>query len=134
MFLNLLNQKEKEVFFNLVKAIVEADDVLHDSEIKILEEYKKEMEISISNTEEDIESLIEYLNKNSTLKIKRAIFVELLSLAFCDGEFSSEENKIIEKLSKGFEFDNNISEEVIDLLDSYTSSYRAITNFIEKGE
>ena len=70
----------------------------------------------------------------STLQIKRIVFIELMALAFADGNYAVEEKKLIQQISDAFNFDQAFVERAIDLEDAYTFAYMSLVNLVDKGE
>ena len=136
MFLNSLNSKEKDNFMKLAVALIKADGVVDISEKEILDVYANEMRIKSYDLEilTNIDDIIKEFATESTSQTKRVIFVELLALAYADGEYVVEERNIIQKLAEAFELDKDFIEKVIGLEDAYTSVYKTLINLVTKGE
>lgn len=136
MFLNSLNPTEKDNFIKLAVAIIKADGIIEESEMQILSAYANEMQISVCNLEEqcDTVKVIQQFANESTLQIKRIIFLELLTLAFADGNYAVEEKALVQQLATAFKFDLTFIEHAINLTDAYVAAYTSLVNFVEKGE
>lgn len=136
MFLSNLKQQEKEIFIALANEVIKADGVIQESEKQIMAEYVKEM--SIDNLTppdiDDLDKMIQELASISSNQNKRIIFVELLALAFVDGEFAIEEKQIVNKVASAFGFNDAIIERVVNLQDAYTSAYMSIVEFVNEGK
>ena len=136
MFLNSLNPTEKDNFMKLAVAVIKADGVVEESEKQILSAYANEMLIPICNLDEqyDTDSIIKEFAMTSTLQTKRIIFLELLALAFADGNYAAEEKALVQQLADAFEFDRAFIEQAINLEDAYVAAYMSLVNLVEKGE
>lgn len=136
MFLNSLNPTEKDNFMKLAVAVIKADGVVEESEKQILSAYANEMLIPICNLDEqcDVDSIIKELAMTSTPQTKRIIFLELLALAFADGNYATEEKALVQQLADAFEFDKAFIEQAIYLEDAYVAAYMSLVNLVEKGE
>lgn len=136
MFLNSLNPTEKDNFMKLAVAVIKADDVVEESEKRILSAYANEMQIPVYNIEEqsDTDSIIKEFAMNSTSQTKRIVFLELLALAFADGSYVAEEKALVQQLVDAFEFDRTFIEQAINLEDAYVAAYMSLVNLVEKGE
>lgn len=136
MFLNLLNTTEKSNFMKLAMAVIKADGIIEDSEKQILSAYANEMQIDICNIEEqvDTEKIIKEYAMNSTVQTKRIVFIELLALAFADGNYAIEEKTLIQQLANAFDIDRTFIEKAINLEDAYMTAYMSLINMVEKGE
>lgn len=136
MFLNSLNPTEKGNFMKLAVAVIKADGVVEESEKQILSAYANEMQIPVCNLDEqyDTDSIIKEFAMTSTLQTKRIIFLELLALAFADGNYAAEEKALVQQLADAFEFDRAFIEQAINLEDAYVAAYMSLVNLVEKGE
>ena len=136
MFLNLLNTTEKSNFMKLAMAVIKADGIIEDSEKQILSAYANEMQIHICNIEEqvDTEKIIKEYAMNSTVQTKRIVFLELLALAFADGNYAIEEKTLIQQLANAFDIDRTFIEKAINLEDAYMTACMSLINMVEKGE
>lgn len=136
MFLNSLNSTEKDNFMKLAVAVIKADGVVKESEKQILSVYSNEMQISVFNLEEqgDTDKIIEEFAMKSTVQTKRIVFLELLALAFADGNYGAEEKTLVQQLANAFEIDRTFIEQAINLEDAYMASYMSLVNLVEKGE
>lgn len=136
MFLNSLNSTEKDNFMKLAVAVIKADGVVEESEKQILSAYANEMQIPVCNLDEqyDTDSIIKEFAMTSTLQTKRIIFLELLALAFADGNYAAEEKALVQQLADAFEFDRTFIEQAINLEDAYVAAYMSLVNLVEKGE
>ena len=136
MFLNSLNPTEKDNFMKLAVAVIKADGIVEESEKQILSAYANEMLIPICNLDEqcDVDSIIKEFAMTSTPRTKRIIFLELLALAFADGNYATEEKTLVQQLADAFEFDKVFIEQAINLEDAYVAAYMSLVNLVEKGE
>ena len=136
MFLNSLNPTEKDNFMKLAVAVIKADGIVEESEKQILSTYANEMQIPICNLDGqgNIDKIVKEFATNSTLQTKRIVFLELLSLAFVDGSYTTEEKVLIQQLANAFELDRAFIEQAINLEDAYMAVYMSLVNLVEKGE
>lgn len=136
MFLNSLSPTEKDNFMRLAIAVINTDGVVEESEKQILSAYANEMQIPVCNLDEqcDVDSIIKEFAMTSTLQTKRIIFLELLALAFADGNYAVEEKTLIQQLADAFEFDRAFIEQAINLEDTYVAAYMSLVYLVEKGE
>lgn len=136
MFLNSLNPTEKDNFMKLAIAVIKADGVVEESEKQILSAYANEMQIPVCNLDEqcDADNIIKEFAMTSTPQTKRIVFLELLALAFADGNYAAEEKVLVQQLADAFEFDRAFIEQAINLEDAYVAAYMSLVNLVEKGE
>ena len=125
MFLNSLNPTEKDNFMKLAVAVIKADGVVEESEKQILSAYANEMLIPICNLDEqcDVDSIIKEFAMTSTPLTKRIIFLELLALAFADGNYATEEKTLVQQLADAFEFDRAFVKQAINFEDTHVAAY-----------
>jgi DnaJ-domain-containing protein 1 len=136
MFLNSLNPTEKDNFMKLAMTLIKADGVVEESEKQILSAYANEMQIQVRSLDEqcDTDKVIEELAKSSSLKTRRIIFLELLALAFADGNYVAEEKELLKCLANAFELDRTFIDRAVNLEDAYVAAYMSLVNLVEKGE
>lgn len=136
MFLNSLNPTEKDNFMRLAMTLIKADGVVEESEKQILSAYANEMQIQVRSLDEqcDTDKVIEELAKSSSLKTRRIIFLELLALAFADGNYVAEEKELLKCLANAFELDRTFIDRAVNLEDAYVAAYMSLVNLVEKGE
>ncbi len=136
MFLKSLNSREKDHFLKLAMAIMKADGVIGESKKLMLSDYANEMKITSFNLEERCETdkIIEEFVMTSTPKTKRIVFLELLALAFADGNYSTEEKTLVQQLANAFKLEKTFIERAKNLQDAYLTVYTSLVNLIEKGE
>lgn len=136
MFLNSLNPTEKDNFMKLAMTLIKADGVVEESEKQILSAYANEMQIQVRSLDEqcDTDKVIEELAKSSSLKTRRIIFLELLALAFADGNYVAEEKELLKCLANAFELDKTFIDRAVNLEDAYVAAYMSLVNLVEKGE
>lgn len=136
MFLNSLNPTEKDNFMKLAMTLIKADGVVEESEKQILSAYANEMHIQVRSLDEqcDTDKVIEELAKSSSLKTRRIIFLELLALAFADGNYVAEEKELLKCLANAFELDRTFIDRAVNLEDAYVAAYMSLVNLVEKGE
>lgn len=136
MFLNSLNPTEKDNFMKLAVAVIKADGIVEESEKQILSAYANEMQIPVCNLDEqsNTDNIIKEFAVNSTLQTKRIVFLELLALAFADGNYTAEEKALVQQIASAFELDKAFIEQAINIEDAYMAAYMSLVNLVEKGE
>lgn len=136
MFLNSLNPTEKDNFMKLAMVMIKADGIVEDSEKQMMSAYANEMQITVRDFDEhdEIDRAIEEFAMNSTAQTKRIVFLELLALAFADGDHAAEEKALMRRLADTFGLDREFIEQAINLEDAYLAVYSSLVNLIEKGE
>lgn len=132
MFLATLNKNEKEQFLSLAVAVIKADGVVEEAEKEMLNAYATEMQVNLSNItiKDDVENVISSLANSSTETTQRAIFVELLALAFADGDYAAEEKEVVQKVAQGFGLKADFIERAVNLQDSFTAVCSSLECYI----
>ncbi|MGL4774086.1 MAG: hypothetical protein ACRC2K_11010 [Clostridium sp.] len=99
MFLNELKKEEALSFLNLVNIFSKVDNVLAKEEKELIKDYVEELglqEEQLGNV--SYEEVLANL-KNSTDRVKRIIYFELIGLALVDGEYEENEVDFLDKLA-----------------------------------
>ena len=120
----------------LAVAVIKADGIVEESEKQILSAYANEMQIPVCNLDEqsNTDNIIKEFAVNSTLQTKRIVFLELLALAFADGNYTAEEKALVQQIASAFELDKAFIEQAINIEDAYMAAYMSLVNLVEKGE
>lgn len=131
MLLRNLTDREKEIFLNLAHAVIAADKILEEKEKQYFEHYIREMVFDSSNLQfvSDITPMIVELSA-STCQTKRAMFVELISLAYIDGSVCKEEEMILSRLASAFGITEQEVETIVRLQKEYMDAYNSIVSFV----
>lgn len=102
MFLKELNKDESMCFLNLVSIFAKVDNKFAKEEKVLVDEYREELGI---HTEEiktiEYDEIINIL-KESSDRLKKIIYFELVGLALVDGEYEDEEIDFLEKIAAEF--------------------------------
>lgn len=130
MFLDVLNQEEREKCMQLFSQIIKVDDDYNDYEQEILERYLLELGFtSLPDITDSLEDLIDYFAAKSD-SIKRILYFELCGLIMADEAIRPEEQQVLDSIIRKFEIDpeimEQISKSVIDLKAVYDNIYRIL--------
>lgn len=122
MFLSVLNDDEKKIFGCLINKLAHIDGILSEEENELLCNYKFELGLqTLEELDISVEEAINQLSKSSEV-VKRAVFLEIVSITLSDEEIKEEENEIMELAAYKFEI-NDYKEKFIkavaDLQDIY---------------
>jgi uncharacterized tellurite resistance protein B-like protein len=132
MFLSTLTTKQKTAFLYLAKQQIHADAVVSENEIRILDEFAREMQIShegIMFSQSECEIIISTLD-NVT---RRKFFLELLSIAFADSACNSEGEKHLQKIQSLLGLPHSYVEHAKKWLHNYTNLVKKANNLVEVG-
>lgn len=104
MFLHELNKDEKKSFWVIANYLSMVDGVMQDEEQELLDSFDAEMNETftmIHPSQTDFRRAIDSL-KDSTERIKRIVYFALFGIAAADGEYTSEEERMIELTRREF--------------------------------
>lgn len=104
MYLHSFSEKEKQAYWVLAKAVINADLVLTQEEEGLLDEYLNEMNMErsvLDNSGMDMEKAFAIIEEGGR-KTKIMAFTELYALALCDNEYSLEERELMGMIQDRF--------------------------------
>lgn len=96
-----LTDEEKYSFMVIVHKIIAADGVEDSTEKDLLESFVSELGIHMDNEIKNIQNPVALLAKSSNVK-KCSMYIELLSLAFIDGNYDSKEENELMMIQQSF--------------------------------
>lgn len=134
MFLNLLNEKEKEIFMQFAVAVIHADGKLEESEKIFLDDYAHEMNISdfdVYKKPESVEHLVGEITTNSSNTVKRIFLLELAALARTDGDFAQSERELIQLIAEKLNISDGLLQDCENLLKEYESISERLLAFVQ---
>ena len=126
MFLNLLTEKEKKGFLNLLYITANIDGDYTETEKEKIKAYAVEMAINLGDIKSNETNLgkvlLNFYNSNDTTK--KIVILELIALALVDG-YKDEEKKIIEEILTKFNLqDNEYGEKALKWLEKILPMYK----------
>lgn len=130
MFLKDLNPHQQKLFLGLARELIEADEEVSAQEAEMIAALSAEIgqpEL-IRNPSDDVLKQF-FPDKNSRV----AIMLELISLASCDGNFSDEEAKIINRLKNIFSMTDEDIKTYADWVKKLFSTYAEAAKFFQVG-
>lgn len=108
MFLDLIKGEDKKIFLEIAKRIARADGLIHDSEQTFLEHYAERLNLdSLDTSDYSNMSLFELVNNIKDEQTERAVFVEIMSLAFADEVYHDEQKTMIHEVKETFNFSSD---------------------------
>ena len=132
MFLNRLNQQQKELFIQLTYCAAIANGEFHEKEKAMLNAYCAETGVNfdINNAITDYVSIVNELNIISDINDKKIILFEILGLLLSDSEYDNLEKDFAEKVREIFGLDQEFSDSCINLLKVYFSTISDMQNLV----
>ncbi|QNK77712.1 hypothetical protein H7F37_01070 [Winogradskyella sp. PAMC22761] len=131
MYLNNLNNDEKNSFIELAKFISEVDGVTSFEEILVINQYLREMgfnedfKFQFKSLDEIIKSF-EY----SSLKNKKIVLFEMLVLVYSDNKFCRREEEVINLLVESFNINKEDYKELVDLTNGISLNLKKVSKVI----
>ena len=127
MFLDRLNDKEKEMFLDLTVYSAQANGVIEDTEKNMILQYCKEMGVAFYDISKlhSLEEVIAVFSKSSKEK-KRIVLLEILGLCYADGDFDTVEQAFAKKFSQ----DIGLKDDLFDTLSRDIKEYSIILGII----
>lgn len=135
MYLNRLNNEQKELFIDIC---IHAAMVNHDfaeKEKRLLQEYYDEMRLTnIRYTANlDFESAINRLLEISSGEELRMVALEIAALILSDNQFDDFEKKFLDDFNNGLHLSYDEAAKILNLLDIITKAYEQINEFVFKS-
>ena len=107
MFLEVLNNKEKELFLSLAYNLSAVDKDFSPAERTIVSSYCHEMYITLDMDKIDfsVEKVLDEMNELCSVQNKRIIIFECMRLAIADSDYDEDERKIVRTAIEKFGLD-----------------------------
>ncbi|WP_238907331.1 hypothetical protein [Clostridium sp. YIM B02506] len=102
MFLHELNKEESIAFVNLVKEFANIDEIFANEEKNLIDDYIKELSLEECNVYKLTLEEIEKTLRDSSDRVKKIIYFELVGLALVDGEYEHKEKVFLNNLVYSF--------------------------------
>ncbi len=134
MFLNQLNESNKERFLNLCGHAIMADNVVEPEEMEYLALCCYEMEIpnQLPDISEPLDKIVDGIVKDATAYEKKIISFELIRLFKYDGSYDDEEKAFMKPILEKFGIDTETHNQMEDMADKYTKIYNDICDLLSK--
>jgi tellurite resistance protein len=123
MFLNSLNNEQKEAFLDLALFVAHADGEFSDDEKLIVEQYQLEMETSYDPNIKG-KKVEDIINCFENKRDRNIVLIELMALVHSDDEFCENEQKLIDYIAKTF----SISSEQCEKFENWSKSILSVIN------
>ena len=131
MFLDLLTNEEKEWFMDLAIKAVESNGKIAKEETVMLRTFANEMKISPrSSTNEELKTILQNFENNSSKKSKRIVLFELIGILFADNEFDDLERNFLSEVSNSFEIAESDKNEMISEISKYSELFNEICKIV----
>lgn len=136
MFLNQLNNSEKESFLKMAISVIQADDKIEESEKLFIAEYAKEMDLLSYDFNEKYNAveLAKQISDSSSDAVKRIFIIELTACAYTDGEFGKQEQNLLNGIVKAFGLTDADFDITLKLLQDYMNVATRLSTFVQEGK
>ena len=133
MYLNYLRAKQKELFLDLSIITSKVDNNFNVEEKNLIEQLCQEMDIEIRyETDNTLEAIVDALEKISSVKEKKIIFLELLGLVLVDNQEDVSEVQLIKVVKERFALSNDDVEKAALLVKQLYHVYSDFSSFINE--
>ena len=129
MFLNNLNQEEKENFLSLVDQIAKVDGKYGDEEISIIENNKRELGLMEIKGDMNISELVAYFASRE-LSIKKIVLFEVYNLIISDDVMDRNEVKSLTLLETELGIPSKIVNQIEDVVEELNEIYSKISDIL----
>lgn len=121
MFLNLLQESNKDLFLKLCVHASLANEIFAEEEKEMIYAYCREMNIAehIPEETEEFDKIVDSLAVQADDVEKNIIILEILGLIKADGIYDEKEEEFMKKLVKGMKVKNDVLSKFNSLLEIY---------------
>jgi hypothetical protein len=131
MFLNSLNEQQKNLFIELAIKAAEANGRVDVEEKNMLKAFAIEMSVSPKySTDDETDYIVKKLGEISTQQELKIILFEILGIIVSDGEFDEQEKKFIKGIVEQYGMDYSSVEKMVTLIQEYAALYQRIADTI----
>lgn len=132
MYLNLLKEKEKELFIGLAYDFAAADGNYSDDEKLIINGYCQEMNISFEQKSmvKPAIDIVREISEDSSKQVKKVFIFELIGLAIVDGYYDENERTLIKQMEDKFQIDAGYADKCEQVISEYVAFQRKINQLV----
>lgn len=131
MYLEELQEAQKQLFLDLCIIISNSDTEFSYQEKRMIQHICREMDIPEKyDTESVLEEVIKQLAENSTEREKRIIIIEAAGIIMADNKYVAEEKNIVLLLSEAFGISMEEIENMIEIIGELYAVYKKFADFL----
>lgn len=132
MFLNLLQENNKEYFLKLCVHASLANDIFAEEEKEMIYAYCQEMDVKehIPDEIEDFEDVVNTLSEQTDEVEKNIILMEILGLIKEDGIYDEKEKEFMKKLADGMKIKAEVLSKYNSLLEIYITIFKELRSAV----
>jgi hypothetical protein len=132
MFLNLLDEANKERFIKLCGCAIYADGIVADEEKELALAYCREMNVEqrVPDNSAILDDVLKELDEGATEREKNIIAFEILGMFLSDNDYAKEEEIMMQKIIEQLHIEREKFGCMLSLLNIYKSVYEEICNVV----
>ncbi len=123
MFLHTLSEREKQAYLRIAQYALNIDYDFSVCEENMLRNQCKEMEISYDELDLSDFDLEKELAIFDTEQTRRIVFMEITSLMFMDKHLASHEKRLLDRIDRYFDFDDDVMNQVTQYARQFIDAY-----------
>lgn len=133
MLLGQLSEKNKKLFLQLEMILANIDGSFSKSEKELIERHCKEMGIDSADYSADVslDETVKNIYENISIKEKKIILIELITLAVIDGVYDDKEKALVDSLRKMLGIPEEVGVQALELVQRLVKVSAEIENFVE---
>ncbi len=133
MLLGQLSENNKKLFLQLEMMLASIDGSFSASEKELIERHCKEMGINSEDcsTDTSLDETVKNIYENMSIKEKKIIFIELITLAVIDSVYDNKEKELVDSLRKMLGIPEEVGVQALELVDRLVKVSAEIENFVE---
>ncbi|MCM1494133.1 MAG: hypothetical protein NC180_13070 [Muribaculaceae bacterium] len=133
MLLGQLSEKNKKLFLQLEMLLANIDGNFSASEKVLIEKHCREMGIDPAdyNVNISLDETVNDIYENMSVKEKKIIFIELITLAVIDGVYDDKEKELVDSLRKMLGMPEEVGNQALQLVERLVKVSAEIENFVE---
>ncbi len=133
MLLGQLSENNKKLFIELEMILASIDGSFSTSEKELIERHCKEMGIDPADCSAGIslDETVKNIYENMSVKEKKIIFIELITLAVIDGVYDDKEKELVDSLRKMLGIPEEVGIQAFELVNRLVKVSAEIENFVK---
>lgn len=133
MLLGQLSENSKKLFLQLEMLLANIDGSFSTSEKELIERHCKEMGIYSADYGADIslDETVKNIYENMSIKEKKIILIELITLAVIDGVYDDKEKELVDSLRKMLGIPEEVGVQALELVQRLVKVSAEIENFVQ---
>lgn len=133
MLLGQLSENNKKLFLQLELILSNIDGDCSANEQALIERHCNEMGIEYASCDINVslDETIQQIQAEMSVKERKIILIELITLAIVDGVFDDKEKQLVESLRKILGIPEVVGDQALELVERLVKVSTEIENFVE---